>query len=164
MRVLIVLAALVAALAVPAASVAGGWATVGFAPLPDGTSAGGTWKPRIFVKQHGVTPLAGLTPVVELQEVETGAVHEFAATETSETGVYEADVVFPAAGDWRVTIHSGFGDSFVTYGPTRIGAIGEGGGDSEPLRFVGLAIVLVGVAGGLFFVAARRSRLRPASG
>ena len=165
MRALVVLAAFVAALAVPATSAGGGWATVGFAPLPDGTSAGGTWKPRIFVKQHGVTPLGGLQPLVVVEEIETGATHEFSATETSETGVYEADVVFPLAGDWRVTIHSGFGDSFVTYGPTRVGTIGDGGGDSEPLRFVGFAIALLAVAAGLILVAAWRSRrLSPASG
>ena len=55
---------------------AGGWATVGFEPLPDGMSAGGTWNPTIFVKQHGVTPLAGLQPVVEIDDDRTGAADE----------------------------------------------------------------------------------------
>lgn len=159
MRSLVVLATVVAALALPAASAAGGWATVGFEPLPDGIAAGGTWKPRIFVKQHGVTPLAGLQPVVVIEEAETGSTQEFAARETSETGVYEADVVFPAEGDWRVTIHSGFGDSFVTYGPT---SIRPAGGDSRPLPFVVATLVLVG---GLAVLGARRwRRLSPASG
>ena len=45
MRLLIVLCAVVAALAAAPLATAGGWATVGFAPLPDGTSAGGTWHP-----------------------------------------------------------------------------------------------------------------------
>ena len=65
MRLLVVLSAVAAALAIAPSASPGGWATVGFEPLPDGTSAGGTWSPTIFVKQHGVTPLAGLTPVVD---------------------------------------------------------------------------------------------------
>jgi YtkA-like protein len=159
MRPLVVLATVVAALALPGTSVAGGWATVGFQPLPDGMAAGATWKPRIFVKQHGVTPLAGLEPLVVIEEVGTGSKQEFAATETSETGVYEADVVFPEEGDWRVTIHSGFGDSFVTYGPASIRPVG---GDSQPLPFAVLALVLLGA---LAVVGARRWRgLSPASG
>jgi YtkA-like len=159
MRPLVVLATVVAALALPATSVAGGWATVGFQPLPDGMAAGATWKPRIFVKQHGVTPLAGLEPLVVIAEVDSGSKQEFAATETSETGVYEAEVVFPEEGDWRVTVHSGFGDSFVTYGPA---SIRSAGGDSQPLPFVLLALVLVA---GVALLGVRRSRrLSPASG
>ena len=86
MRVLVVLSAVVAALAVAPVGSPGGWATVGFEPLPDGTSAGGTWSPTIFVKQHGVTPLQGLQPVVEIYDDETGAATRFLATETSEGG------------------------------------------------------------------------------
>ena len=89
MRVLVVLSAVVVALALAAPASSGGWATVGFEPLPDGMSAGGTWTPTITVKQHGVTPLTGLAPVVETYD-ESGAVTRFMATETSEAGVYEA--------------------------------------------------------------------------
>ena len=121
MRLLVVLSAVVAALAIAPSASPGGFATVGFEPLPDGTSAGGTWKPTIFVKQHGVTPLRGLQPVIDVYDDQTGAAAKFIATETSEAGVYTADVVFPAQGDWRVTIHSGFGDSQVSYGPVAIG-------------------------------------------
>ena len=162
MRVIVVLSAVVAALAVAAPAWPGGWATVGFEPLPDGMSAGGTWTPTITVKQHGMTPLAGLSPVVEIYD-EAGAVTRFDATETSETGVYEADVVFPTAGDWRVTIHSGFGDSHVTYGPFAIGA--PVGGVSRELPVVGLGAGLLALVAGVGLLVARRSRrLTPASG
>lgn len=162
MRVIVVLCAVVAALAVAAPASSGGWATVGFEPLPDGMSAGGTWTPTITVKQHGMTPLAGLSPVVEIYD-EAGAVTRFDATETSETGVYEADVVFPTAGDWRVTIHSGFGDSHVTYGPFAIGA--PVGGVSRELPVVGLGAALLAFVAGVGLLVARRSRrLTPASG
>src|SRR5688572_15658080 len=136
MRLLVVLSAAVAALAIAPSASPGGWATVGFEPLPDGTSAGGTWSPTIFVKQHGVTPLAGLTPVVEIYDDATGAVARFSAAESSEAGVYKADVVFPAEGNWRLTISSGFGDSQVSYGPVAIGAPGAGGGGSRELPVV----------------------------
>jgi hypothetical protein len=163
MRALFVLGAVVAALALAAPASSGGWATVGFEPLPDGMSAGGTWNPSIFVKQHGVTPLGGLQPVVEIYD-EAGAVQEFSATETSETGVYEASVVFPSAGDWRVTIHSGFGDSHVTYGPFAIGAPGGGGVPELPIVVVGGAAA-VALLGAVALLLARRSgRLTPASG
>jgi hypothetical protein len=162
MRVLVVVCAAVVALAVAAPASSGGWATVGFEPLPDGMSAGGTWTPTITIKQHGMTPLAGLAPVVEIYD-EAGDVTRFDATETSEVGVYEADVVFPTAGDWRVTIHSGFGDSYVTYGPFAIGA--PGGGGSREVPIVGVGAALLALVAGVGLLAARRARrLTPASG
>jgi hypothetical protein len=163
MRVIVVLGALVAALAVAPAASAGGWATVGFEPLPDGTSAGQTWNPTIFVKQHGITPLPGLQPIVEISDG-SGVVETFAASETAEAGVYEAGVVFPTQGDWTVTVRSGFGDSQTTYGPVAIGAPGGGGGSGE-LPVVGLGVVLLALVAGIAVLVTRRSRrLTPASG
>jgi MYXO-CTERM domain-containing protein len=165
MRVIAVVGALVCALALtaPTLASAGGWASVGFEPLPDGTDAGGTWKPTIFVKQHGITPLDGLQPVVMIEETGSGEATKFLATAGSEPGEYRADVVFPSAGDWRVTILAGFGDSKVTYGPVAIGGSVTGGGDSEPLSVLGFgALAVLGLFG---VVALRRSRrLTPASG
>ena len=164
MRSLVVLGALAAALAIAPLAIGGGWATVGFEPLPDGTSAGGRWSPTIYVKQHGVTPLAGLQPVVEVYD-DTGAATRFLARETSEAGVYEADVVFPSEGAWNVTIRSGFGDSHVTYGPVTIGPPGVDDGGGRGLPVVGLGVAVLAVLGGAGLLAARRSRrLTPASG
>jgi len=161
--VLVLCTALAALVAVPVAS-SGGWAAVGFEPLPDGMSAGGTWHPSIFVKQHGVTPLTGLTPVVRISDG-TGASETFVATDTSEPGVYEADVVFPAEGDWRVTIESGFGDSSVSYGPVEIGAPTTGDGGIGELPAVGLGAALLAMAAGAALLVGRRTkRLTPASG
>lgn len=165
MRVIAVLGALLCALVVPTSSSAGGWASVGFEPLPDGTDAGGTWTPTIFVKQHGVTPLAGLQPVVMIEETSSGQSTKVLATAGSEAGVYHADVVFPEAGDWKVTILSGFGDSQVTYGPVMIGEPGASGGGNEPLPVIGLGALVLAVLGLFGFAAVRRSRrLSPASG
>lgn len=164
MRVVVFLGAVVTALALAPTASAGGWATVGFEPLPDSMSAGGTWKPTIFVKQHGVTPLPGLQPVVEISDA-SGTSETFNATETSEAGIYRAEVVFPSQGEWTVTIYSGFGDSNVTYGPVAIGAPGVGDGGSRELPVVGLGIALLALGAGAVLFAARRSRrLTPAGG
>jgi len=164
MRQLVVLAALVTALAAAGAASAGGWATVGFAPLPDGTQAGETWRPEITVLQHGRTPLGGLRPILTIRDADSGESRSFTATPTAETGVYEALVVFPSSGRWGLEVESGFGDSSVTYGPVTI-APGPTGGDSGPfpvlpVLVVACALVLaaVGVLG-----ARRLRRLTPAS-
>jgi hypothetical protein len=165
MRFLAAVGVVAYALALPALAGAGGWASVGFEPLPDGTSAGGTWKPTIFVKQHGVTPLSGLLPLVTIEETGSGESAEFLASAGAEPGTYHADVVFPSAGDWRVTISSGFGDSHVTYGPVAIGDAATGGGSSEPRSVIGLGVVLLAVLGAVGALAARRARrLTPARG
>jgi YtkA-like len=165
MRYLVVLPALAAAIALATAGTAGagGWATVGFDPLPDGTSAGGTWTPQITVLQHGQTPLGGLSPTVTIADDDSGATQSFTAAKTDELGVYTADVVFPTEGNWRVTIDSTFGDSRVTYGPVRIGNGPAGGTGTDfpvlPLLGIAGAIVLAGAAA---FGLMRQRRLTPA--
>jgi hypothetical protein len=162
-RYLIVVSALVLAVVGAGAAGAGGWATVGFEPLPDGTAAGASWKPTIFVKQHGVTPLEGLHPLVTIQETASGQSMSFTVRPASDAGVYEADVVFPTAGDWNVVIDSGFGDSRVTYGPVTIGA-GTGGtpGSFPTLRIGAVALAIAFAVAGAFGIR-RLRRLTPAS-
>ena len=161
MRYLVILSVLVVALAAVATAGAGGWATVGFAPLPDGTAAGETWNPKITVLQHGQTPLGGLSPVVTISN--DSDARTFTASETTSVGVYEADVVFPANGEWRILIHGGFGDSHVTYGPVAIGSAPAG----EPSSFPVLPVVAALAAFALVIAAAfglvRQRRLTPAS-
>jgi hypothetical protein len=162
MRTRALLAAIAIALAATPTAAAGGWASVGFAPLPDGTGAGSTWSPTIFVKQHGVTPLAGLQPVVSVHRDDTGALQRFTAAETAEPGVYTADVVFPTEGAWGVTVESGFGGSNVTYGPVEIGGPAVPGGVRPELPTVAFVVALA-LLGALALVAARRRGLAPAS-
>jgi YtkA-like protein len=163
MRKLIVLAALAAGLAVATSASAGGWATLGIDPLPDGTEAGGTWSPDITIRQHGQTPLDGLTPVVSISD-EDGARHEFLAEPAGEPGVYTADVTFPAAGSWHVVVESGFGDSRLTYGPVSIVGDAPGGGGSRvPITGL-LALAATLALGAAAVLGVRRlRRLTPAS-
>jgi hypothetical protein len=161
MRYLIVLSAFVAALASVGNAAGGGWATVGFAPLPDGTAVGETWKPEITVLQHGQTPLGGLTPVVRISG--DGDTRSFTASETSEVGVYEADVVFPSSGEWRIVIESGFGESNVTYGPVTIGPGLAGAPSSFPLAPVLAVLGACALVAAAAFGVVRQRRLTPAS-
>lgn len=163
MRILIAISTLVVALAGAGSASAGGWATVGFEPLPDDTAAGASWKPKIFVKQHGVTPLEGLHPVVTISQTTSGQSKSFTALPTSEAGVYEADVVFPTSGDWSVVIESGFGDSGVRYGPVTIGAGTGGDTGSFPALPVGAAALAIALAVAGAFGIRRLRRLTPAS-
>ena len=116
MRTLVV-ALVVAAALLPAAAIAGGWATVQLSSTPKGSEAGTPWVVNLTVLQHGVTPLAGVRPEVRIAQ---GALRRsFAARPTGKTGVYRARVVFPRAGVWRWTIWDGFSREH-TYAPVRI--------------------------------------------
>ncbi len=79
--------------AAPAAQ-AGGFATVGMSSAPTDRE----WAVDITVLQHGVTPLADVTPHVDISAGAT--TRTFAARPTGEPGVYRADVVFPHGGEW----------------------------------------------------------------
>ena len=107
----------VAAVLLPATSLAGGWATVQLTSTPKGAQAGSPWVVNLTVLQHGVTPLAGVTPEVRITQ---GTMRRaFVARPTGRVGVYRARVVFPRAGTWRWTIWDGFSRTH-TYAPVRV--------------------------------------------
>jgi hypothetical protein len=100
---------------------AGGWATVGLSSTPDGVKAGRTWVVDLTVRQHGVTPLTDVKPVVTIS---SGAQRQdFPATPTGKPGVYRASVTFPTAGRWEYQIDDGFiSQQPHTYPAVQIGA------------------------------------------
>jgi hypothetical protein len=167
MRHLIVLAAVVAALAATATASAGGWATVGMYPLPTGVGPGDTWNTELTILQHGnpETPLTGLSPTITITD-DTGRTETFTAAETHEAGVYEASVVFPEAGPWRIVADSTFGDSRLTYGPVMIeptpGAVGDGSGTEFPVLPVVVVLAGIALAVAALFGVRRQRRLHPA--
>jgi hypothetical protein len=149
-----------AALLVPSAATAGGFATVQLSSLPAGTDAGGTWTPTLTILQHGVTPLDGLQPAVRIRDA-SGEIETFVARPAGEPGTYVADVRFPSAGTWRYEIWDGFSQTH-TYSPVTIG----GGGSSfatVPVAAAVLAVLLV-AALGLAVARRRRPGRRPALG
>jgi hypothetical protein len=121
-----VLVAMVTAgvLSMPAASLAGGWATVGLTSLPEGVGPGEEWVAEATILQHGRTPLVGVHPRV-LVESADGDRRSFTAAPTGRAGVYRARVVFPAAGVWSVSVDDDFSAQH-SFGRFEIGA-DEGG-------------------------------------
>ena len=114
-RSIAVLAVLAAV--VPATALAGGWATVQLSSTPDGAQARAPWVVNLTVLQHGVTPLAGVTPEVRISQ---GTLRRaFTARPTGRVGVYRARVVVPRSGPWRWTIWDGFSRTH-TYAPVRV--------------------------------------------
>jgi YtkA-like len=108
MTLRLTLLAAIAALAVPAPATAGGWATVGFDPPPEGLQPGDRWEVDLTVLQHGRTPLEGVVPrVLVEQEVGDGQA-SFAARPTDKPGVYRATVVFESAGKWTIAVDDDF--------------------------------------------------------
>jgi hypothetical protein len=125
---MVALAAAVA-LTAPAGAAAGGFATVGVDPLPDGIGAGKTWHVRLTILQHGRTPLDGVEPRVIATR---GSVRRvFAARPAGRPGVYRAAVVFPTRGIWHYVVDDGFTMTH-TFPPVRVRAAGGDKGVSAP--------------------------------
>ena len=81
----IALLAAVAFAALTGTAHAGGWATVELGETPSGLVAGKPWRVELIVKQHGVTPLAGVTPSVRIDNG-AGVVRTFDARPTARSG------------------------------------------------------------------------------
>lgn len=121
---------LVAVLAFPAAAAAGGFATAGLAPPPDGLSPGDTWAAEVTIKAHGITPMEGLAPTLTIRGPET---RTFDAKPTGTPGVYVADVVFPVAGTYRYEVMDGYAGQVHSFAPVEVGGpVGVPGGDGFP--------------------------------
>ena len=104
------LSILVAAPSTPAGY--GGWATISIEKVPDKVVMGQPLDLLFVVKQHGVTPMSGLKPTLEVKGA--GTVTRVDATPGKEKGQYKATVVLAQAGSYFITIHTGFGDSRLT--------------------------------------------------
>jgi hypothetical protein len=152
-RLALVLA--LAALALPAAGAAGGFATVGVAPLPGDIGAGDRWTPTLTILQHGRTPLDGLQPRLTIHSP-GGGTHTFDARPTGEPGRYAVEVRFPSAGTWRYEVDDDFATTH-TFAPVTVGTTA---GSVRPWTVVLLA-ALAGVAAAAAGTLALRRR-RPA--
>jgi mono/diheme cytochrome c family protein len=105
--------ALVLLPAIPA--LIGGWAVTTVEHLPDYAVAGKPLTLTFTVRQHGLKPLDGLRPRVE---VLGGEPRSYAAVSAGAfSGRYSAAITLPRAGEWIITIHSGFGTSRTTLMP-----------------------------------------------
>jgi hypothetical protein len=165
----LILGSLIAAALLPAGvASAGGWATAGVGPPPDGgISAGDTWNAQITILQHGQTPLVGVKPTLTIRNG-SGKTLTFPAKATKKAGLYVASVKFPSGGKWSYEVYDGFtqygGAKTHTFGAISVGGPGGGGGGSSfPLlpSLGGAALVLVAAAG-LVLLIRRQRRTAPA--
>jgi len=90
----------------------GGWAVVTVDDLPDYVVAGQPIKLSFVVRQHGMTPLDGLQPVVDAKmgsSTISVKAQQPGGMFSAEAGRYIATLTLPRTGEWTVTIQSGFG-------------------------------------------------------
>ena len=107
-KLLVLVTAAVATLALTGAAQAGCMATVGLSSSPKaGMAAGTPWVVTIRVLQHGRTPMPDAKPEVRVRNA-AGKLLVFRTTPTTRIGSYRARVVFPAAGRYAVGVYDGF--------------------------------------------------------
>ncbi len=110
--------ALPALLVLPLLGAYGGWAAITVEDLPDYGVVRQPLNLTFTVRQHGVTRLSNLEPRVEARA--RGVTAAAVAEPGSQAGEYNARLVLPQAGEWTVTIQSGFGSSRVTLLPMQV--------------------------------------------
>jgi mono/diheme cytochrome c family protein len=96
---------------------AGGWATITVRDLPDYVVAGQPTELAFTIRQHGVEPMNDLVPVIDA--VSQAGEKRFKAKRGRGPGEYVVAVTLPDAGDWKLVINSGFGDSKLPLMPVR---------------------------------------------
>jgi len=110
--------ALPALLVLPLLGVYGGWAAITVEDLPDYGVVRQPLNLTFAVRQHGFDKLKNLEPRVEARVSGTTAVT--AVAQPANDGQYTARLVLPQAGDWTITIQSGFGNSRLTLVPMQV--------------------------------------------
>jgi len=156
--------ALVAALAIPASALGGGYSTIELSSTPDGLRAGDAWEVEIRVLAHGRTPIENLNPAprVKITETDSGVSHAVAARPAERAGAYRAQVVFPRPGEWTYSIRNAY-DGGRTYPAVDIGRRATGREPAADRAGWALPAALVaGLAAAL--LASRRRPLATSSG
>ena len=108
----------------PAPAAFGGWATISIEKVPDQVAVGRSFELVFVVKQHGVTPLSGLKPTLDVKGA--GQVSHVAAEPGKDKGQYKASVTLSQAGDYFITINSGFRDSRLTLPAIKAAVVAAG--------------------------------------
>lgn len=101
----------------------GGWAVVTVEELPEHFVAGRPVELSFYVRQHGATLLSNIHPVVYAKSGKTEV--QASAVLGKKEGRYTSTLVVPSAGEWTITINSGFMNNRATLAP--IQAVGAGG-------------------------------------
>jgi mono/diheme cytochrome c family protein len=97
------------AIALAVTAYAGGWATVTVRTMPEYFVVGKTANMTFFVRQHGVSPLDGLS--VSVRAAAPGGLKAKAIGKAASSGVkgeYVAALTLPAPGLWTIEIDTGW--------------------------------------------------------
>ena len=100
----------------------GGWAVVTVDDLPDYVVAGKPMDVGFVVRQHGVSPLSGISPRVTMKS--NDAQVTATARPVGEKGHYIATLTVPSAGEYKTRIESGFMSSEINLLPLKVIAAG----------------------------------------
>ena len=85
-------------------TLAGGWAVITLDELPGEVVAGQPLEIGFMVRQHGVTPMEGLTPNVYARQADLNVIAH--AKAQGDTGHYVATLTFPQPGEWTWSIQA----------------------------------------------------------
>ena len=101
--------------AVPA--LAGGWAVVTLDSVPQGVQAGQQLSLGFMVRQHGITPIDAVAPILTARNAATGETLRAEARKEGPLGHFVVAFTAPAAGDWTWQIEPN------PFGPTTLGTL-----------------------------------------
>src|SRR4030067_3630491 len=93
-------------LALPAPTLAGGWAVIPLDELPAQVNAGQPIVVGFTVLQHGKTPMEKLSPTLSARHTATGESIIVGAKPEGEIGHYTATLALPRAGPWTWSIQA----------------------------------------------------------
>lgn len=144
---------------------AGGWAVITLDHLPGEVGAGQPVEIGFMVRQHGVTPLDGLSPTITAQLSNSTKFVTATATAEGETGHYVASLTLPESGTWEWSI-AAFTGSQPMPALTVVDSVPLAEAPTSPqagpsLQAVRWAAGVLGIAGtllGLFFIFQRKAR------
>jgi cytochrome c2 len=112
----------------------GGWAVITVDDLPDVAEAGKPLALSYMVRQHGMTPLDRLSGEIEAISGKLIVRGSVGPSPRSSNGRYAASITLPSAGEWSITIRSGFGRSDLTLLPLTV--VPAGASLARPVRDV----------------------------
>lgn len=98
-------------------ALAGGWAVVTLDSVPQAVQAGQPLSLGFIVRQHGLTPIDTVAPILTARNSATGETLRAEARKEGPLGHFVVDFTAPAAGDWTWQIEP------QPFGPTTLGTL-----------------------------------------
>lgn len=154
---------LLAVLAVPSLAQAGGWGVTTLDTLPHGLVAGEPYVLGMTVLQHGKTAWEAESLSIRARMVTGGETLMFSATPQGKAGHYQAELLFPAPGQWEWSVSTGLFPEAQVMPVLDVAQAGSATGGavagSSSLRGPALgALILLALGGGALLLARKRMR------